>query len=472
MNYSELLFTEATATMVTRAALIGVGQFGRTLLAQSRRLPSLELRVLCDLDIQRMVKACLAAGLSEDQFAVVETSAGGQQALESGKIVLAQNADLALSMPVDVVVEATGNPEAAARNCLEAIAQGRHIAMVTKETDAIIGPLLSRRARQAGLVLCQVDGDQPSLLLGLISWARSLGLDITCAGKASEYDFVVDGDNGTIRAEGLDATAAFDPSLWRAGDKSMAELIAHRAEALGTLPQRTPPDFCEMCIVANGSGLKPDRPDMHAAIARPLELPDIYCPATDGGVLAHRGRLDIFNCLRRTDEISFAGGVFAVLDVPDAETGQLFARKGIPVSRNERYVLVYNPTHLLGVEAPLSILVAHRLGLSTGSTRVEPVCDMAMRATADLKAGSWLEDQGYHHRIVGVEPALVDYAKLTDAAPLPYFMGIDRRLTRDVRKGDLIKRHDVEAPTESILWNLRDEQDSLSATADEVDCRP
>lgn len=66
-----------------------------------------------------------------------------------------------------------------------------------KEVDSVVGPGLSLRARQNNVIVTPVDGDQPSLLMGLITWAEVLGLDIVAAGKASEYDFVFDPENET-----------------------------------------------------------------------------------------------------------------------------------------------------------------------------------------------------------------------------------------------------------------------------------
>lgn len=455
MNYQDLLAVHAAVEGPTRAALIGVGQFGRTLLAQSRRIEALELLVLCDLDMTALRLACAAAGLDENEMAECGTEAEAAEAIGAGRIVLTRDPAIAIGAPVDCVVEATGDAEAGARNAETAIAKGRNLTLVTKETDATIGPLLARRAREAGLVLSQVDGDQPSLLLGLISWARLLGLEVVCAGKASEYDFVFDPADGTVRPEGLEAEAAMDPALW------LDAIPAVRAKTLAALPQRTPPDFCELCIVANSSGLKPDRPELHAAIARPLELPSLYSPQGDGGVLGGPGRLDMFNCLRRPDEISAAGGVFAVLAVPDAETGALFRAKGIPVSADGRHVLVYNPTHLLGVEAPVSIILPHRLGLATGSRTVSPVCDVTMRAVIDLPEGTLLTGSGTHHRVQGVEPLLSDHAPLAPTSPVPWYLAMNRRLSRPVAKGQIIPCEAVEAPAGSALWRLRVEQDRI-----------
>jgi predicted homoserine dehydrogenase-like protein len=461
MNYQDLLRTHGSGAGPTRAALIGVGQFGRTLLMQSRRTPALELAVLCDVDIDALVAACRSAALGDEEFAVAETYDSAVIHMEAGRTVLTPSAEVAIAMPTDVVVEATGNGEAGARNVLAAIGHGRHVVLVTKETDSVVGPLLAHRARQQGLVLSQVDGDQPSLLLGLVSWARALGLTIACAGKASEYDFVIDEAAGTVSAEGFDMAVSYDASLWRAGSDGVAALIARRAEAFAAIPQRTPPDFCEMCLVANGSGLRPDKPGLHAPVARPMELAEIFRPGDNGGVLGGTGRLDIFNCFRRSDEISAAGGVFVVLEVPDEETGRLFKAKGIPVSDDGGHVLAYNPTHLLGVEAPLSVLLPHRLGLATGSLVIEPVCDVGMRATQALKAGAVLTDGGYHHRIAGIEPLLLDCSPLGAASPLPFFLGMGLELARDVAQGEFITGDAVRRPEASTLWDLRAEQDRM-----------
>jgi len=459
MNYQELLARFSRSEEPARAALIGVGQFGRTLLMQSRRMESLELAALCDLEAENLIAACREAGLDEDQFAIAESPSSAARHHDAGKIVLTEDPEVAISLPVDTVVEATGDAEAGARNALSAFAQGRNLVLVTKETDSAVGPILAHKARQAGLVLSQVDGDQPSLLLGLLSWARTLGLEVSCAGKASEYDFVLDPASSTVRAEGLDAVAPFDANLWSVSSGDTAELVRRRAEGLSALPQRTPPDYCELCIVANASGLKPDRAEMHAPVARTVELPNIFRPREVGGLLEGGGCLDIFNCLRRTDEISFAGGVFAVLKTPDSATGALFKSKGIPVSDCDGYVLVYNPTHLLGVEAPLSILLPQQLGLSTGSGSVNPVCDLGIRATGNLSAGTLLEAKGHHHRIEGTNALLLEYAALSDSAPVPYYMASGHRLLCNVPEGEIITVCALERPGESQLWSLRAEQD-------------
>jgi predicted homoserine dehydrogenase-like protein len=457
MNYQTLLARGDKRAI--RVGLIGVGQFGMTLLAQSRRIADVSLCVLCDTRVEPVIAACEAQGFGKDALVNASSRAPALEALERGRIVITDDSALATSLPLDVIVEATGDAEAGARNAIGAIDNGSHLVLVTKETDSVVGPVLGRRARAAGLTLTQVDGDQPSLILALLSWARTLGLEIICAGKASEYDFVFDAAAGEIVADGVACPVSDPAHLWACPAPDLPALVAERARVLETLTQRSVPDFCELCLVANGSGLVPDRADLHAAVARTVELPDIYRLQESGGVLGAPGRLDVFNCLRRADEVSFAGGVFATVALPDRNTGRLFQEKGIPVGADHDTALIYNPTHLLGVEALMSVLVAARLGIATGSDDVRPVCDLAARARVDLPAGSVLSE-GRRHAIEGVAPNLIAATPAASGSPIPYFMASGRRLTRAVAGGELIAFDAVEPAADSLLWRLRSEQDS------------
>ncbi len=59
--------------------------------------------------------------------------------------------------------------------------------MVNVEADVLAGPLLARRAREAGVVYSLAYGDQPALICELVDWARSTGFDVVCAGKGTRY---------------------------------------------------------------------------------------------------------------------------------------------------------------------------------------------------------------------------------------------------------------------------------------------
>jgi predicted homoserine dehydrogenase-like protein len=399
VNY-EALF-RAHAGKKIRVGIVGAGEFGRSFVFRSGRVPGLEVVAVADRDPARARAAV--------------------EGLKSKMTVVEDATDL-VRLDLDVVVEATGEPEAAARTAELAIGAGKSVAMVTKEADCVVGPILQEKAAAKGLFHTPVDGDQPSLLIALVSWARTLGLEVVCGGKAGEYDVIYEG----------------------------------KPPERDGKPHATVPDYCEMTIVANGTGLRPDRPELHAPIARTLELPDLFRPRADGGLLSAPGAVDMFVCLRRPDEASFAGGVFVIVRCDDRASWEVLRGKGIPTSADGRYALLHNPVHLLGIEAPISILSAGLLGLP--AARLRPSYDLHARATQALPAGHVLA-MGERHTIPGVEALIATARPVTGDAPLPYYMAAGRKLRSAVAAGALITRSMVEAPPDSALWRLREEQD-------------
>lgn len=443
-----------------RAGLVGVGEFGRSFLSQARLVPGLEARVACDRDVERAAAAFGAIGVDAADIAICESAKAALAAMEAGRAVVVPAADLMLALPVDIVLEATGQPEEAARIAEAAIGHGKHVVMVTKEAESVAGPLLADRARRAGVVYTPVDGDQPSLLIGLVAWARLLGLEIVAAGKASEYDFVHDPAAGTLSAQGRTVDAAELAGLWHGEPARLAGTISERAGVLSDFAHRTVPDLCEMTIVCNATGLKPDVPALHAPIARTLELPDLFGPSGEGGLLEATGVVDIFNCFRRPDELSFAGGVFAVVRTPDGETGGLFGQKGIPVSADRMRVLIHNPVHLLGAEAPMSILSACRAGRSTAGSDIRPRIDLTAVAERDIRAGTPFAI-GHRHAIGGAAPAMTPARPLGDGEAVPYYLLAGASARVDIAAGAPITAAMVDIPADSTLARLRREQDAL-----------
>ncbi|MFC7397408.1 flagellar biosynthesis protein FlgA [Chelatococcus sp. GCM10030263] len=440
-----------SADMPVRAGLVGAGEFGATFVAQSRRIPGLTAPVICDRDPERARRALCAAGLAVEDIAICDDKAAALRALELDKTVVIADAALLPDLPLDVIVEATGDPEGAAATVLAAIESGRHSVLATKETESVVGPILARRAAAAGLIHTPVDGDQPSLLIGLVGWARLLGLEIIAAGKASESDFVWDPATGLVTAWGRSCPA---PSYHAA----FGSVDAAAARDLAEFPRTTVPDLCEMTIVANHTGLVPDLPELHAPIARTIELPHLFRPREEGGLLGRRGAVDMFNCLRRPDELSFAGGVFVTLEAPDPATGQLFAQKGIPASPDGRCFLAHNPVHLLGAEAAMSVLSAARLRCSTGGTVVRPAFDLVARARRDLVPGERL-DLGARHAIAALDHLMLPARPLGPDAAVPYYLLAGRTVRAPARAGEIITAAHVALDPISTLYRLRAEQD-------------
>jgi len=177
------LFDRVDEPGTVRAGLIGVGRFGTPIVTQASIVPRLEVPVVADIDIEAGRLAYRQAGIAEEDIVVCESRSGALRALEAGKRVVLQDALLMMDLPLDVIATATLVPESGSRYAREAISHGKHVVMIDKEADSVVGPILKHLADRAGVVFTTDDGDQPGLLMGLVSWARALGLEVLCGGQ-------------------------------------------------------------------------------------------------------------------------------------------------------------------------------------------------------------------------------------------------------------------------------------------------
>ena len=449
----------ASAQRPVETCVLGSGGFGRSFLAQGMRVPLMRARIAVDIDADIAAAAFLALGVPTADVALCFTADEARQAWAQGKYIAADDLSSVVSLPIDVVVEATGNPEAGARHGRIAIEAGHHLVLVSKEVDSVVGPYLAHLARQHGKVATPVDGDQPSLLIGLITWAQLLGFDILAAGKASEYDFVYDQAACSMTSHGKTVLLPDFAPHWALGTSPAIEVAQARAQACAALPQRSVPDLCELLVVANSTGFVPDRPDLHAPIARVSEVPSFLGATAEGGLLTGGQVLDVFHCLRRPDEASFAGGVFVVVRCEDRVTWDLLAAKGHVVSRDGQRAMVYLPRHLLGLEAATSVLEAAIHGRSSGMQAPFPRLDLVARATRNLSAGTVLAMGGHHHTMEGTAGELHPAKPLGTGNPVPFYLAANRQLVRNVEAGALISFDDIEINPDSTLLALRRQQD-------------
>lgn len=454
----------AGITEPVETCLVGSGSFGRSYLAQSRRTRLVGARIAVDMTADAAGRAFAAAGFAPSEIALCETTAEARAAWDSGKCVAAASLGIVLGLPFQLLVEATGSPEGATRHSLAAIDAGRHVALVSKEADSVVGPGLARLAREKGVVVTPVDGDQPSLLIALASWAEVLGLDIIAAGKSSEYDFVLDAATGNVTCNGVTRSLPALREHWLPGSRSIVANAAERARILGeAFPLRAVPDLCEMTLVANALGFSADAAGFHAPPARIPELADLFAQRSEGGLMSGTRRIDVFHHLRLAEEASFAGGVFIVVRSDNAETWEMLAGKGHVVSRTGRTAALYLPRHLLGVEVATSILDAAGLGRSGYGEDYRPRQDLVAVAQRDLPAGTVLKMGGHHHSIDGIGAEVRPAAPLAADRPAPFYLVADRPLVRAVKAGEAIRLGDVEIAGDSGLLAMRQRQDKLFA---------
>ena len=458
MIYAPLF--DRTGTGTVRTAIIGTGVYGTSLLAQSQRIRRLRICAVCDRNVESAKRALHQAGVSDSEVFVGDSPSRVLAALESGNVAVVEDASLLMGLPVDVIVESTGNPEAGARHAELSIDHGKHVAMVTKETDVTIGPLLKRLADRAGVVYTSVDGDQHGLLIGLVSWARMLGLEVICGGKAHAVDFVFDEPkkvvtDGTVRIPIPDQEMHV---LRELPPDALGEAIARRRNLLANLPHLSEADLCESVIAANSTALSADVPTLHGPIVRIPEIPQVLCPESEGGILGSAGVVETVIHLRRPDEAGLGGGVFLVFICRNRTLQRLLETKGVLFNRKGTCGLIYRPYHLLGAETITSILCAGLLGVETGGVTTEPRLDLVAEPSRNLTRGAVVRsDHGSHAS--DLKPRVRPAAPVEDSTPLPLYLAAGNRLKADIKSKRLLEAGDVEPPPDSRLWALRREQD-------------
>jgi len=456
------LFDRVRKPAAVRAGLIGVGHFGTPIITQAPIIPRLEVPVVADVDVEAGRQAYLQAGFDAHDIAVCESHIAAIQALERGKCVVLQDALLMMDLPLDVIATATRVPEAGARFAWEAIRHGKHVVMIDKEADSVVGPILKHLADRAGLVFTTDDGDQPGLLMSLVSWAQALGMEVLCGGNL--HGCLYDPQAGTLTNRAQITAQVPEEERWAlaspVGEVALYAGARRRLVADWRPSQERGDPICHMVVAANGTGLLPDAPAGHRPVVRLIELPEVLCPIEEGGILESRGVIDIPVVMHTADEPSVDGGVYVVVANDDACSRAVMIQKGLVANSRKTAMLVYRPHHLCGAETAMSILCAGLLGVPTGSATVLPRVDMIGTADRDLRVGKVLGTDGGLGYSPDLRASMVPAFSMFAGTPVPYFMLEGRRLAVDVPMGTVITVDMIERPADSALWALRAQQDA------------
>src|ERR1700742_3952358 len=111
MNY--LRYFGGNDVTVT-ACLVGSGAFGRSLLGRATALPWLDIPLVVDRDAETAAAGLVGAGVASERIALCDTAADARAALVHGKHIATGRFEIVLDLAFDILVEASGHPEAAA----------------------------------------------------------------------------------------------------------------------------------------------------------------------------------------------------------------------------------------------------------------------------------------------------------------------------------------------------------------------
>jgi len=451
---------------VVHAGLIGCGNFGSTIVTQGSTVPRLQLRVVAERDEARAAQAYRDAGVPEERIKLCETLAQAKEAYAGGYHVIVRNALLLMEMALDVIVCCTRSPEWGACYAAAAITAGKHVVMVDKEADSVVGSILKRKADEKGVVFTTDDGDEPGLLMGLIGWARSIGLEVLAGGNTHEALF--DPDAGTVSSRGKVIPLSGEQLrlMDRVRPDNLREVIEARRKLTESfrIDEECGDPYCHMAVAANGTGLLPDREHPLHPLVYWDELPSVLIPREMGGINDKvRHSVDIPTVIRKKGEPPYGGSVYMVVQCHNEFAMEKMRRKGFITNFDTSAGVLYRPYHLCGAETAMSILCAGLLGIPTGSMEILPRVDIICTARRAMSKGEIIGpegDSGWNRDFCcTLSPGLM----LGRDAPIPFFMLEGNRLACDIEKDAVITLGMVEEPKDSALWALRFEQDRVFA---------
>jgi predicted homoserine dehydrogenase-like protein len=329
---------------------------------------------------------------------------------------------------IDIIVEATGNPVAAVDHALTAFRNRKHVIMVTVEADAFCGPLLARRAQEAGVIYSLAYGDQPALICDLVDWARAAGFNVIAAGRGHKW---------------LPHFAQSTPeTVW-----GHYGLTPEQARVGGLNPKMfnsfldgSKPAI-ECSAVCNATGLTPAPNGLAYPPASVDEIPSVMRPREEGGQLHHKGQVEVVSSLELDGKPIFYDIRFGVWVVFEGDTEYIrrcFTEYGVRTDPSGRYACLYKRWHLIGLEVGISV--------ASVGVRAEPTgCPTGFRADAvatakrDLLAGELLDGEGGYTVVGKLTPA--SDSLTIGCLPLGLAHGV--KLLRPVAMGQPVRWVDV-----------------------------
>lgn len=404
-----------------QVGVIGAGYMGRGLVLQiEKSIPGMRVGAVYNRTPEKAKLALEQSGI--DDAAEVASAADIDAAIEQGRYVYTSDPSAVCGAGrIDAIVEATGEVEFGAQVVMDAIDNGKHVILMNAELDAVVGPILKRYADQAGVMITNIEGDQPGSIMNLYRWVETIGYRPVLAGNI----------------KGLQ-----DHYRTPETQKGFADKHKQGVKMITSFADGTKISM-EMAVVANATGF--------GVATRGMKGPE--CEHVT----------DAVNCFTE-DELSRGGIVDFILGAQPGPGVFVIAYNDDPVLQQYAnylkmgdgpYYTFYIPYHLPHLETPISVARAVLFGDAAIAPRGAPVAEVLTAAKRDLEAGEVLDGIGGFHCYGMIDN--LDVARQGGFAPMSLVEGC--RLKNDVKKDDIIRYADLEFPQGRLSDRLRAEQD-------------
>lgn len=411
-----------------RIGLVGCGEMGTDLLARVAHMDGISVGAVVTRTPSRVLEAARIAWQEKGHAQEVESAAAMTQTIEQGRTAATGDLDLMLKNElIDVVVDATGYPEAGAQIGIRALEHGKHLVMMNVEADVTIGPYLKHEADRRGLVYTLGAGDEPSACMELVEFVSAMGHRIVAAGKGKNNPLVPD--------------AVPDHYAEEAHRRGMnVRMLVEFIDGSKTM--------VEMAAIANATGLVPDCPGMHGPQADLEMLHKVLIPETEGGILKKAGVVDYSTgrCV--------SPGVFVIAEIRHPRIRERM--EDLKIGKGP-YFTFHRPYHLTAMEVPLTCARVMLYGRPDMVPLAKPAAEVCAVAKKDLRPGDTLDFIGlYTYRAWTM---MVEDARAANAIPCGLLEGA--AITAPVKKGALITSHNASIKPDQWIARLRAKQDAL-----------
>jgi len=305
--------------------LIGAGQMGTDVIAETSIMKGIEVIAACDIDLQK-ARDAYRIGKINDDVDETTTPEKADRLIESGRKIITRDYRVVTDMHnIDVVLEATGVPEIGTQVALRTIRNRKHLSMMNVETDITVGPLLKWYAEKNGVVYSLAAGDEPSACKELYDFALALGFTIVAAGKGKNNPL-------DIHAKPTDEKWTQEASRRGLTPNMLIEFIDGSKTMI------------EMASLSNATGLVPDIRGMHGQNTNYEELNKVFSLKRDGGILHKMGVVEY-------GIGKIAPGVFVVFSTEHPRLREALILRNMGTGP---YYTLFRPYHLCSIEVPLS----------------------------------------------------------------------------------------------------------------------
>ena len=445
MNLHRLLQQRAAQNKPVRVGLIGAGKFGAMYLAQVPNTPGVHLVGIADLNPAAARVNLDRVGWSKETHAAPSLD----EAIRRGNTHLDDDWRKLVSHPaVDIIVEATGNPVAAVEHALEAFRNGKHVVMVTVEADAFCGPLLARRAAEAGVIYSLAYGDQPAMICDLVDWALTCGFPVVSAGRGHKW---------------LPHYAQSTPdTIWKYWGltEEQAKRGGLNPKMFNSFLDGSKPAI-ESTAVCNATGLLPPPNGLEYPPAACNDIPFVCRPREEGGQLHFKGQVEVISSLERDGRVidyDIRKGVFVVFEAPTEYIRNCLEEYKVQTDPSGRYACLYKRWHMIGLEVGVSVASVAVRGEPTGCAKTF-VSDVVATAKRDLAAGEMLDGEGGYTVYGHLYPA----EKSLAIGGLPLGLAHNVKLLRPIKGGQPVSWADVQLDTTLPAYRIRREMEEMFA---------